>query len=156
MSELILKALMQLFALILDIHEEKYVSESEKSVVRLFLSRQLNAELVERYMKIFNDYLDEYHKEKIKRDSIQDRKRTTLTSIRILGLCEAINEELEQKQKIYLIIQLIEFISFSEWITEKEYGFLESVASAFHIPETEYQNISRFIINQVQDITEKN
>ena len=156
MSELILKALMQLFALILDIHEKKYVSESEKSVVRLFLSRQLNAELVERYMKIFNDYLDEYHKEKIKRDSIQDRKRTTLTSIRILGLCEAINEELEQKQKIYLIIQLIEFISFSEWITEKEYEFLESVASAFHIPETEYQNISRFIINQVQDISEKN
>ncbi len=155
MSEPILNALMQLFALILDIHEEKYVSESEKSVVRSFLSRQLNAELVERYMNIFNEYLNEFHKEKIKRDSIQDRKRTTLISVRILGLCETINEELEQKQKIYLIIQLIEFISFSEWITEKEIEFLESVSSAFHIPETEYQNISHFIFNQVHNITEK-
>lgn len=155
MSEAILNALMQLFALILDIHEEKIVSESEKSVVRSFLSRQLNAELVEKYMKIFNESLDEYHKEKIERDSIRDRKRTTLTSIRILGLCEAINEELEQKQKIYLIIQLIEFISFSEGITEKELEFLTSVASAFHIPETEYQNISHFIFNQVQNITEE-
>lgn len=101
MSEPILKALMQLFALIIDIHEDKDISDSEKGIVRSFLSRQLNSELVERYMKIFTEYLDLYHRDDVKRDSKKDRKRTTLTSMRILGICEAINEELEQKQKIY-------------------------------------------------------
>ncbi|KPL12860.1 MAG: hypothetical protein AMS26_16065 [Bacteroides sp. SM23_62] len=155
MSELILKALMQLFALIIDIHEDKDISDSEKAVVRSFLSRQLNSELTERYMNIFTEYLDLYHRDNIQRDSLKDRKRTSLISMKILGICEAINEELEQKQKIYVIIQLIEFISYSEWITEKELEFLESVASAFNIPETEYQNIRSFIIDPLQDIPDK-
>ena len=155
MSEPLLKALMQLFALIIDINEDKFISESEKSIVKSFLSRQLNSELAEKYMQIFTDYLEVYHRDKIQRDSIEDKKRTTLTSMRILGICEAINEELEQKQKIYVIIQLIEFIAYSEWITEKELQFLETVASAFNIPDTEYQNIRNFIINPIQDIPEK-
>ena len=155
MSEPLLKALMQLFALIIDINEDKIISESEKTIVKSFLSRQLNSELVEKYLKIFTDYLDLYHRDIVQRDSLKDKKRTTLTSMRILGICEAINEELEQKQKIYVIIQLIEFISYSEWITEKELEFLETVASAFNIQGTEYQNIRYFIINPVQDIPEK-
>jgi ABC transport system ATP-binding/permease protein len=155
MSEPILKALMQLFALILDIPEGKDISESKKGIVRSFLSRQLNSELMERYMKIFTEYVDLYNREDIKPDSVKDRKRTTLTSMKILGICEAINEELEQKQKIFVFVQLIEFIAFSEWITEKELDFIESVASAFNIPETEYQNIKGFIMNTVRDIPEK-
>jgi len=155
MSEPLLKALMQLFALIIDINDDKIISENEKTIVKSFLSRQLNSELVEKYMGIFIDYLKVYHKDEIQRDSLKDKKRTALTSMRILGICEAINEELEQKQKIFVIIQLIEFIAFSEWITEKELDFLESVASAFNIPKTEYQNIKSFIINPIQDIPEK-
>ncbi len=155
MSEPLLKALMQLFALIIDINEDKFITESEENIVKSFLSRQLNSELVEKYMKIFTDYVEIYHRDKIQRDSIEDKKRTTLTSMRILGICEAINEELEQKQKIYVIIQLIEFISYGEWITEKELDFLESVASAFNIPEAEYRNLRSFINNPVQDIPEK-
>jgi ABC-type multidrug transport system ATPase subunit len=155
MSETLLKALMQLFALIIDINEDKFISEGEKTIVKSFLSRQLNNELAEKYMKTFNHYLQVYHRDKIRRDSIQDKKRTTLTSMRILGICEAINKELEQKQKVYLIIQLIEFISYSEWITEKELQFLETVASAFNIPDHDYQNIINFIIHAVHDIPEK-
>ena len=155
MSEPLLKALMQLFALIIDINEDKLVSESEKTIVKSFLSRQLNSEMAEKYMTIFTDYLEVYHKDKIQRDSIEDKKRTTLTSIRILGICETINKELEQKQKVYVIIQLIEFIFYSEWITDKELQFLETVASAFNIPDAEYQNIKSFITDPVDDIPEK-
>ncbi len=154
MSEPILKALMQLFALIIDIHKEKEITESEKGIVRSFLFRQLNSELTEKYMGIFDHYLDLYHKYDIQKDSIEDRKLTSLTSMRILGICEDINKELEQKQKIYVIVQLTEFISFDEEVTEKELEFLESVASAFNIPQYEFYNIRGFIIGPVTDIPE--
>ncbi len=154
MSEPILKALMQLFALIIDIHKEKEITESEKGIVRSFLSRQLNRELTNKYMEIFNNYLDLYHKYDIQKDSIEDRKLTSLTSMRILGICEDINKELEQKQKIYVIVQLTEFISFDEKVTKKELEFLESVASAFNIPQNEFYNILSFIIDPVTDIPE--
>ncbi len=120
MSEAILKALMQLFALIVDIDEAKELSEEEKSIIRAFLSRLLSSELVEKYMKVFDEYLHLYHGDRIARGSLKDKKRTSLTAVRILGICEKINEELEQKQKIYVIIQLIEYIAYGIEIQEKE------------------------------------
>jgi len=155
MSEAILKALMQLFALIVDIDEIKEISEREKTIIRSFLARQLNNELVEKYLKIFDEYLVLYHQAGITKDSIKDLKRTSLTAVRILGICEQINEELEQKQKIYVIIQLIEYISFGEEIKDTELDFLLTVASGFNIPDNEYQNILKFIFDSIDELPEK-
>lgn len=155
MSESILKALMRLFALVIDIDQEKVITDKEKSIVRSFLSRQLNSDMTEKYMDIFNEFLDLYHKDEIQRGSRKDRKRTSLTSVKILGICEQINKELEQKQKVYVIIQLIEFISLDKSVTEKENDFLESVASAFNIPAGEFLNIKDFITCPVKDIHDK-
>jgi len=156
MSESILKALVQLFALISDIHDDTLISSRGKDIVRLFLSRHLNNELELRYMEIFDEFLRLYHPENIAKDSIKDRKRTSLTAMRILAICEKINEELQQKQKIYVIVQLMDFISFSAEITENELDFMETVSSAFNIPGAEYKNIKNFILNSVNDIPEKN
>lgn len=146
---------MRLFALVIDIDQDKEITDNEKGIVRSFLSRQLNSTMTEKYMEIFNDYLDLYHKDDIQKGSRKDRKRTSLTSVKILGICEQINKELEQKQKVYVIIQLIEFVSFDRVITEKENDFLDSVASAFNIPVNEFLNIRDFITCPVKDIRDK-
>ncbi len=76
--------------------------------------------------------------------------------MRILAICETINEELQQKQKLYVIIQLLDFILFSAEITENELDFLETVSSAFNIPYVEYLNIRSFILNSADEIPGKN
>ena len=156
MSEPILKALIQLFALISDVHSSSGISVRGKDIVRLFLSHHLNNELVIKYMEMFDEYVRIYHSDNIEKGSIKDRKRTSLTSVRILAICETINEELQQKQKLYVIIQLLDFILFSAEITENELDFLETVSSAFNIHYKEYQNIKSFILNSVEDIPGKN
>ncbi len=155
MSEAILKALMQLFALVVDIDEIKEISDKEKAIIQSFLKRQLSSELVERYMKVFDEFLHLYHGDHIDKDSIRDRKRTALTAVRILSICEKINEELEQTQKIYVLILLIEYISFGIEIREKELDFLETVASAFNIPDMEYRNILHFVAFSIREIPRK-
>ncbi len=155
MSEAILKALMQLFALIVDIDEVQEIKEKERDIIRAFLSRQLNIELVERYMNVFEEFLLLYHQDRITKGSIKDKKRTALTAVRILSICEKINEELEQTQKIYVIIQLIEYIAYGIDIRETELDFLHTVASAFNIPEHEYQNILSFVVYSLNDIPHK-
>jgi len=155
MSEVILKALMQLFALIVDIEEVQDISDRKRAIIRSFLGRLLNHELVEKYMKAFDEYLYIYHQEGITKDTIRDRKRTSLTAVRILGICEKINEELTQTQKIYVLIQLIEYIAYGIEIREKELDFLQTVASAFNIPEEEYQNILSFIAYSLADMPQK-
>ncbi|MCX6302493.1 MAG: ATP-binding cassette domain-containing protein [Bacteroidia bacterium] len=156
MSETVLNALVQLFALISDIHEETIITSREKNIVRTFLSRHLNNDLAERYMKLFEDYLGIYNSESITKDIIKARKHVSLNAMRILEICERINEELRQNQKIYVLIQLLDFISLGEEITENEIDFLQTVADAFNIPAAEYQNIKCFIMSDVHDVKEKN
>jgi ABC transport system ATP-binding/permease protein len=156
MIEPVLKALMQLFALISDVQSSSGISIRGKDIVRLFLSHHLNNELVIRYMEMFDEYVFQYHSDNITRGSIQDRKRTSLTSVRILAICETINEELQQKQKLYVIIQLLDFILFSTEITENELDFMETVSAAFNIPPEEYENIKSFILNTVAEVPGKN
>jgi ABC-type multidrug transport system ATPase subunit len=156
MSEPILKALIQLFALISDVHDNAGISSRGKDIVRLFLSRHLNNDLVMRYMEMFDEHFALYHSENITKGSIKDRKRTSLTAMRILAICEKINEELHQKQKLYVVVQLMDFLLFSAEITDNELDFLETVSTAFNIQQTEYKNIKNFILNSVNDIPEKN
>jgi ABC-type multidrug transport system ATPase subunit len=155
MSEPIIKALIRLFALISDIHDDTQVSIRSKDIVRSFLLRHLNNEMVARYMIMFDEYLVQFHPENITRGSLKERKRTSLTAMRILGICEKINEELQQKQKIYVTVQLMDFISFSEEITETELEFIETVSTAFNIPAVEYKNIKSFILGSVDNVVEK-
>ncbi|MDF1560128.1 MAG: ATP-binding cassette domain-containing protein [Bacteroidales bacterium] len=150
MSESILRALIQLFALISDIQTDREISSRGRDVVRLFLSKHLNNEQVLKYMAMFDEYLRIYYPDVISKDSIKDRKRTSLTAMRILAICEKINEELQQKQKIYVLAQLMDFISFSAEITGKELEFLETVATAFNIHQTEYEDILGFILEPHQ------
>jgi ABC-type multidrug transport system ATPase subunit len=155
MSEAILKALMQLFALIVDIDELQEISEKERAIIRSFLARQLSSELVEKYMKEFDEYLHLYHEGHIEKGTIRRKKRTTLTAVRILSICEKINEELEQSQKFYVVIQLIEYIAYGIEIREQELEFLQTVASAFNISDLEYENILNFVAFSLKEIPGK-
>jgi ABC-type multidrug transport system ATPase subunit len=155
MSEAILEALMKLFALIGDLHDDTVISGKEKNIVRTFLSRHLNNELIFRYMKIYEEHLDFYNSQNIAKGSVKDMKRISLNAMRILAICEKINEELEQKQKIYVLVQLIDYISLGEEITENEFEFLHTVATSFYIPETDYEDIKNFIMNDIKGIHEK-
>ena len=85
MIETILKALIQLFALISDVRDISEISSRERDIVRLFLSRQLNSEMVNKYMEMFDEYIKQYIPEKIDRGSIKDMKRTSLTAVKILA-----------------------------------------------------------------------
>ena len=55
MSERILKALMQLFALVAKVDS---VNNDGRIVVETFLKQQLNTELVSQYLELFEEYLE--------------------------------------------------------------------------------------------------
>jgi|WetSurSiteA1Bulk_404760.scaffolds.fasta_scaffold00035_15 ABC transport system ATP-binding/permease protein len=146
---------MQLFALVSDIGNVNEISAREKNVVKSFLARHLNSELVEKYLIIFEEYLDLFLNKEAITMSTGDFDIQALKTLRIKRICEGINKELRQKQKIYIIIQLIDFISYGKEITANEIDFLMIVALALNIPENEYRNIKSFIIDPVSKIHEK-
>lgn len=149
MSESILKALMQLFAIIATANKEG-VNEKSRSIVESYLRLMLSSEQVTEFLQLFDKYVEE-RGGGVKKDGTQERKRTSLNSVKVLRICEQINGELKQDQKLLVLLQLLEFISFGEEITEQEIDFVKTVSDIFNIPEDEYFNCYAFTLNPKLD-----
>jgi ABC-type multidrug transport system ATPase subunit len=153
MSESILRALMQLFAIIAHVDEfaepkdESQFIQSSKGlrIIKSFLRAELSSEMVQHYLDLFEENLNIHHISLPRRDALQ--KRTSLNSVKILRICSQINEELTQKQKIIVLIRIIEFIQSNESITEQELEFVNTVAASFNVVKEEYDLIIEFILS---------
>ncbi len=142
MSEGILKALMQLFALVAAPWEEE---GSRRNIVRNYLSQHLNSQLIEEYLDLF-DYHQNIHRERLK-EKDKAPKRYAANSVKVLRISTGINEELTHYQKMVVIIQLLEFInSGNQEITTLELEFVLTVAQTFNIDPLEYEQIRDFIL----------
>jgi len=162
MSERILKALMQLFAIIakVDVDESGEFNAKkntkERSVVELFLRQELNPEQVKAYLKLYDEFLYQHHHSKKRKDGKQ--KRTSVNSVKILRICAQINSELTQKQRIIVLVRILEFIFVKKNAEEQEIEFAQTVADSFNIDEDEFKSIVGFVHSGKQnfDATDPN
>lgn len=141
MSEKILKALMQLFAIIASPDSN---GQDRRSVVHSFLQRQLNEELVEDYLAIF----DAHYSRHLTQQTGRGKKRIGADSVKVLRICNDINKELAQKQKFIVLVQLFEFVkSEGDPLTVQESEFITAVSDSFYIPRDELELIRDFVLN---------
>jgi ABC-type multidrug transport system fused ATPase/permease subunit len=150
MSEEILKALMQLFALI--VKQDDGVGTNEISYVHNFLTQQLNDEAANEYLSLFNKQagLNKKKKEKAEEEN-EEPKKPKLTSVRdsvkILGICKKINKTLTQNQKVVVLVRLFELINSDGKFTEQRMAIINTVSEVFKISKEEYANIEKFVTN---------
>ena len=144
MSEGILKALIQLFALIAFPHKD---NDSRRKIVKNFLDQQLNKQMVDEYLDIYESFYQE-HVSKLAKLQKSDISRSTLTanSVKALRISEEINKELTHYQKLIVIIQLIEFLKSGVEISHFEKDFVSTIAQTFHIRSDEYALMESFVI----------
>lgn len=142
MSQQILKALMQLFAIIAR-PESNMVDR--RNVVESFLKRQLSLELVKEYLDIYDQH---YKINQAKQSEVSKRKkRTASSSVRLLVICTRINKELNQRQKIIVFTNLLEFVkSENNEISGQEFDFIATVSETFNISEREFANMREFVL----------
>lgn len=141
---------MQLFAIVCDVED---ISWRSRSVVEAFLKQQLSQELVNEYLALFDRFLEQQKGT----DSSKKRKKTAVNSVKVLKICTQINEELTQKQKIIVLIRLLEFIYSGEFVTEQEEEFLATVAETFNIENEEYEALKTFVkLKAGEDFINKN
>lgn len=145
MSERILKALMQLFSIV---SEATDTSEKSRAIVISFLTQQLNQQLVEEYLALYDKFIEEKTR---KADGSKKQKRTSVNSVKILLICTQINEELAQKQKIIVLIRLLEFIYANNNPSEQELEFVSTVSETFNISKEEHELCLQFIKNTIEE-----
>jgi ABC-type multidrug transport system fused ATPase/permease subunit len=146
MSEKILNALMELFAIIASPDSN---GKDRRTVVHSFLERQLNFDLVKDYITLFDSYYSKHQMLQNERGT----KRIGADSVKVLRICNDINKELAQKQKVIVLVQLFEFVkSDGNEVTDQEFAFINAVAESFYIPKEEYELIRDFTLNSFQEV----
>src|ERR1041384_3934009 len=145
MSERILRSLMQMFAIIAKVDG---INNTGRQIVQSFLKQQLNLEQVDLYLRIFDEYLESHQNASKRKEGAA--KRTSLNSVKVLKICTQINQELEQPQKVIVLIRLLEFIYSSNEISEQEFEFVVTVADTFNISLEEFTLLKSFIEDKVE------
>jgi len=146
MSEEILKALMQLFAIIAK-QDEGVVLQEEK-FVRIFLASQLSKSQVEEYMDLFIKHSEKEEKKRKKKEGKEDPSGQVkmVDSVRVMGICRKINKTLNHKQKVIVLARLFELVNVEKKLTEQRMEIISVVADAFNLTSKEYKEIENFVI----------
>jgi ABC-type multidrug transport system ATPase subunit len=157
MSEEILKALMQLFAIIAK--QDEGVETTQMEYVRTFLQQQLNDEKVKEYFLLFRQYsgLEKAEGEEEEKEEKEEKTTRKLTSVkdsvRILGLCKKINKTLTQKQKVVVLVRLFEIVNADRKFTDQRMQIINTVAEVFKVDKEEFSSIESFVIsNEIHQV----
>lgn len=147
MSEKILKALLQLFAIIA---KGDAVGEGARpdnaAILERFLRKQFSPEVAAAHMARYQAFVQAYHASG--GQSRTGRKRTSLNSVKILRICTQVNEELNQRQKFVVLVHLLEFINSNAEVTDQEAEFVATVAETFNISQADFGSCRKFVVVQ--------
>jgi ABC transport system ATP-binding/permease protein len=141
MSEEILKALTQLFAIITK--QDGGVTERERQFVINFFQTELDQDSVKEYLDLY-DQFSGYGKE----DDGKSKLTSVKDSVKTLGICKKINKTLTQKQKVVVLIKLLELVSTDKNFTPQRMEIINTVSTVFNIIQDEYQLIESFVISE--------
>ena len=134
MSEALLKAILRLFALVA---KEGEVTLQERNQIKLFLEEHLSQAAVGTYLTVFDDYSG----------SLSDTQADLST---IKQLCEEINPQLTQKQKIVILLELTNIIQADGSISAHEEKLVRAIGDIFKVSPTDIDAIKLFVLGQDQ------
>jgi ABC-type multidrug transport system ATPase subunit len=150
MSEEILKALTQLFAIVTK--QDGGVTENEREFVINFFRSELDQESIKGYLDLYDDQSG------YKTQGTEDNQKVKLTSVkdaqRTLAICKKINSSLTQKQKVVVLVRLLELVVSDKHLSPQRMTIINTVSTVFNIVADEYKLIETFVVST--EVTEMN
>lgn len=133
MRESVLNALMHLFAIVASQNANRYNSKV-KEIARSYLYQHLSKRFASRFVDIFEDYLKKY---------------SALEDLLVLGneikkIGNQINKGLSHREKMIVLVRLLELSSVDRNISDFEKELLSQIAGIFNIKSEEFNNILTF------------
>jgi ABC-type multidrug transport system ATPase subunit len=139
MSEEILKALTQLFAIITK--QDSGATAKERNYVIQFFRQELDQDSVQEYLALY-DELAGYGAE----DNSGSKLTSVKDSVKTLSICKKINKTLTQKQKVIVLIRLLELVNSDKNFTPQRMSIIDTVSTVFNIGKEEYQLIESVVL----------
>lgn len=149
MSEELLKAIIQLFAIV----ARERITEDERTNVKEFLSLHLNREATAFYLKLF-DELSHSHKIESATDLSSldvDTQQFVDDWAKIMQIVKQVNQALTMQQKMVLVVKIIELVYADRDISDRQGNLIFYIGQALKIPKGDMQALQSFVTGQDMD-----
>ncbi len=138
MSEPVLKAIMRLFALVA---KEDQVTKQERDHIKTFLDDHLNQKAVESHLLLFDEYSAQ-----LSSSMSPQQEAETITTI-----CAEINQEVAQKQKAVIMMELMDIILADGTISAREDFLAKSIGAAFNVHTSDVDLMKEFVLAKLPE-----
>lgn len=133
MSELLLKAIIRLFAVVA---RQDGVTEQERAQIKIFLKEHIAESRIDYYLALFDEYT---------RPGAGNAQTDTLA---LQQECDEINRGLTQKQKVIIVLELERIVLADEKISAREEELMHIICESFKVKAEDLVSIRQFVVGQ--------
>lgn len=155
MSEELLKAIIQLFAIV----AKERVTEAERENIKEFLSVHLNQEAIGHYLALFDTHCSEIDiSQKEELENIDDQTLEFVDDwAKIMAITKQVNKALTMQQKAVLIIKIIELVYADKEISERQGNLIHYIGEALKISRNDMLALRGFVLGEdLEVLSDKN
>jgi ABC transport system ATP-binding/permease protein len=149
MSEELLKAVIQLFAIV----ARERITDDERNNIKEFLGLHLNRDATKYYLNLFDEFCKAQRS-----DAGQDLSSLDPDTVqfvddwaKIMQISKQVNQALTRQQKLVLIIKIIELVYADGEISERQENLIFYIGQALKIPRQDVDALRNFVAGQDSD-----
>jgi len=155
MSEELLKAIIQLFAIV----TRERITEVERTNITEFLSQHLNRDTVKYYLGLFDSYCKTNAADATGNKNTFDPETQQFVDdwAKIMHIIKQVNQALTRQQKMVLVAKIIELVFTEHTISERQGNLIFYIGQALKIPKPDMHALQEFVIGQdIDELASKN
>ncbi len=146
MSEELLKAVVQLFAIV----ARERITDDERNNIKEFLGLHLNRDAIKYYLNLFDEFCSNQKIESEQDLSTLDEDTVQFVDdwAKIMQISKQVNQALTTQQKLVLIIKIIELIYADGEISERQENLIYYIGQALKVPRQDINELKNFVAGQ--------
>jgi ABC-type multidrug transport system ATPase subunit len=155
MSEELLKAILQLFAIV----ARERITDIERNNIKDFLSVHLNREATNYYLKLFDEFSQSHEIDSRQELSNLDADTQQFVDdwAKIMRIVKQVNQALTQQQKIVLIVKIIELVFADDEISERQGNLIFYIGQALKLQKEDVHTLQSFVTgHDIDELASKN
>ncbi|MGE0772114.1 MAG: ATP-binding cassette domain-containing protein [Cyclobacteriaceae bacterium] len=155
MSEELLKAIVQLFAIV----AKERITDDERANIKEFLGLHLNQELTRYYLNLFDDFCKSVNRSGPADLSNVDEETVQFVDdwSQIMQIAKKVNQALTLQQKAVLVIKIIELVYADGEISERQGNLIYYIGEALKIPQKVIKSMRAFVVGQdIEELASRN
>ena len=154
MSEELLKAILQLFAIV----ARERVTDAERTNIKEFLGLHLNREATNYYLKLFDEFAasNQIDERQDLRNVDADTQQFVDDWAKIMRIVKQVNQALTMQQKVVLVVKIIELVNADDDISERQANLVFYIGQSLKIPQSDVQALQSFVTGyDIDDLASK-